>query len=208
MEKRKWGVLLTPPTELNFDIVREFYSNTMPIEDKRVASKKWNLDLVGETLALTPNHGFFLNASNWLVHFKRCDMNTKEQLYATLWLYNIKPKSQTSTIHTDTSCLLYYMIKGWKIDMANVISNEILKITISGHSHGNKTTMTLRFPALITGLCRKAWVDIPNMDTKRISSVVNEDYVLRHSVPKLTGEGAPQPYAHAPSASSVRYNKQ
>ena len=53
---------------------------------KRVASNKWRLDLFSETLALTPNHGFFLNASNQPVHFKRCDMNTKVLLYVNLLL--------------------------------------------------------------------------------------------------------------------------
>ncbi|KAL5073150.1 hypothetical protein RYX36_012134 [Vicia faba] len=117
MERRKWGVLLTPMTELNFDIIQEFYANAISIED--VASKKWRLDLVSETLALTLNHGFFLNASNQPVHFKRRDMNTKSQL--------------------------------------------------------------------------KAGVDIPNVATKRISSIVNDDYVLRHYVLKLASEAAPQP---------------
>ncbi|KAL5101581.1 hypothetical protein RYX36_005908, partial [Vicia faba] len=79
---------------------------------KRVESKKWRLDFVSKTLDLTPNHGFFLNASNQPVHFKRCDMNTKAQLYATLLLYNIKPRSHTYTIHIDTIFLFYYMIKG------------------------------------------------------------------------------------------------
>ncbi|KAL5069226.1 hypothetical protein RYX36_020113 [Vicia faba] len=196
MEKRKWGVLLTLLTELNFDIIRDFYANAMSIEDvrysycsfvrrrvvsfdrtsvsqylnhpltpqrgelcsyqKRVESKKWRLDLVGDTLDLTPNHGFSLNASNQHVHFNRRDMNTKVQLYATLLLYNIKPRSHTSTIPIDTYFLLYYMIKGWKIDVAQVISNEIQKIAINGYSHGNKTPITLGFPSLITGLCRKA----------------------------------------------------
>ncbi|KAL5069458.1 hypothetical protein RYX36_020345 [Vicia faba] len=181
MEKRKWGVLLTPPTELNFDIIREFYANAMLIEyvrysyfsfvrgrvvsfdrssvsqylnhpltlqkgelcsyQKRVASKKWRLDLVSETLALTPNHGFFLNTSNY------------------------------------------------------------------GHSHGNKAPMTLGFPDLITGLCRKVGVGIPNVATKRISSIVNDDYVLRHCVPKLAGEAALQPQAHAPPAGPAQYNE-
>ncbi|KAL5074851.1 hypothetical protein RYX36_013835 [Vicia faba] len=167
MEKRKWGVLLTSLTELNFYIVRELYSNAMPVEDvcysycsfvrgravsfdrnevsqylghpltlprgefcsyqERVASKKCILDLVGETLALTHNHGFFLKASNQPMHFKRGDMNTKAQLYATLLLYNIKPMSHTSTIPIYITCLLYYMIKGWQIDVAQVISNEIRK---------------------------------------------------------------------------------
>ncbi|KAL5072813.1 hypothetical protein RYX36_011797, partial [Vicia faba] len=103
MEKRKWGVLLTPPTELNFDIIREFYANATPIEDP--------------------------------VHFKRCDMNTKVQLYATLLLYNIKSGSHTSTIPIYISFLLYYMIKGWRIDVARMISNKIRRIVISGHSH-------------------------------------------------------------------------
>ncbi|KAL5097559.1 hypothetical protein RYX36_001886, partial [Vicia faba] len=76
---------------------------------------------------------------------------------------------------------------------------------ISGHSHGNKTAMTHGFPALITGLCRQAVVDIPYVDTKRISSVVNEDYVLRHCVSKLTSEATPQPHAHAPLAGPIRH---
>ena len=84
------------------------------------------------------------------------------------------------------------MIKGWQSDVAQVISNEIRKIVISGHSHGNKAPMTLGFPALIMGLCRKPGVDILNVATKRISSIVNDDYVLRHCVPKLSGEAAPQ----------------
>ncbi|KAL5101727.1 hypothetical protein RYX36_006054, partial [Vicia faba] len=83
-----------------------------------VASKKWRLDLVIKTLALTPNHGFFINSSNQPVHFKRCDMNTKAHLYATLLLYNIKTRSHTSTIHVDSDFLLHYMIKGWHIDVA------------------------------------------------------------------------------------------
>ncbi|KAL5062473.1 hypothetical protein RYX36_024210 [Vicia faba] len=146
MEKRKWGVLLTPSSELNFDIVCELYDNVMPIEDvcysycsflrgrtvsfdrnevsqylghpltlprgelcayeKRVESKKWRLDLVGETLALTLSHGFVLNASNQPVHFKIGDMNTKAQLYAAPLVYNIKLSNHTSTIHVDTTCLL------------------------------------------------------------------------------------------------------
>ncbi|KAL5073863.1 hypothetical protein RYX36_012847, partial [Vicia faba] len=170
MEKRKWGVLLTPPTELNFNIIREFYANP--------------------------------------VHFKRRDMNTKAQLYATLLLYNIKPRSHTSTIPIDTTFLLYYTIKGCKIDVAQNISNEIQKIAISGHSHGNKIAMTLGFPTLITGLCRQVGVDITYVTTKRISSVLNEDYVHRHCVSKLTREAAPQPHARSPLTGPVRYNKQ
>ncbi|KAL5097810.1 hypothetical protein RYX36_002137 [Vicia faba] len=151
---------------------------------------------------------FFLNASNQPVHFKRCDMNINAQLYATLLLYNIKPRCHTFIIPIDKSCLFYYMIKGWKIDVAHVISNEIQKIAISGHSHGNKTAMTLGFPTLITGPCRKVGVDIMDVDTKRIISIMNEDCVLWYCVSKLTSEVAPQPHVRASPAGLVRYNEQ
>ncbi|KAL5101960.1 hypothetical protein RYX36_006287 [Vicia faba] len=213
MEKRKWGVLLTPPTELNFDIIQDFYANAMSIEYicYSYCSFAWGRAVSfngNSTLSLTPNHGFFLHASKQHVHFKRCDMNTKAQLYATLLLYNNKSRSHTSTIPIDTTCLLYYMIKWWKIVVAQVISNKIRIIAISGHSHGNKAPMTLGFPALTMGLCRKEGVDITNVATKRISSIVNEDYVLRLCVLMLAGEAAPQPQAHSPSAGMTRYNEQ
>ncbi|KAL5058303.1 hypothetical protein RYX36_029907, partial [Vicia faba] len=86
--------------------------------------------------------------------------------------------------------------KKWRLDL----------VAISGHSHGNKTSMNLGFPDFIMGLCRKTGVDILDVATKRISSIVNEDYVLRNFVPKLTGEAAPQPRAHAPLAGPIRYN--
>ncbi|KAL5062472.1 hypothetical protein RYX36_024209 [Vicia faba] len=61
--------------------------------------------------------------------------------------------------------------------------------------------MTLGFSGLIRGLCRQAGADIPHVATKVISSVVREDYVVRHCVPKLTGEEDPQPHAHDPPIS-------
>ncbi|KAL5100519.1 hypothetical protein RYX36_004846 [Vicia faba] len=202
-EKRKWGVLLNPPTELNFDIIREFYANAILIEDVcysycsfmrgRVIS--FDRNSVSQYLnhPLTLQRGeLFSYQKRWKpVHFKTCDMNTKTQLYATLLLYNIKPRSHTSAIPIDSAYLLHCMIKWCKINVAHVISNEIRKIAISGHTHGNKAPMTLAFLALITGLCRKTGVDIPNVATKRISSIVNEDYVLRNCVPKLAGKATP-----------------
>ncbi|KAL5081161.1 hypothetical protein RYX36_009582 [Vicia faba] len=52
LDKKGWDRLLTPPTELNFELVREFYANALPLEGqkcaycKKVASKKWNFALV------------------------------------------------------------------------------------------------------------------------------------------------------------------
>ncbi|KAL5070809.1 hypothetical protein RYX36_021696, partial [Vicia faba] len=174
MERRKWGVLLNlqPSSTLTL------FENFMLMQYR---SKMFVILIVhscgGELCHLI---GIQLP-----VHFKRCDMNTKARLYTTLLLCNIKLRSHTLTIHVDSTFLLHYMIKGWHIDVAQVISNEIRKIAISDHSLGSKAPLTLAFSALIMGLCRKAGVDIPNVATKRISSIVNEDYVLRDCMSKL-----------------------
>ncbi|KAL5098808.1 hypothetical protein RYX36_003135 [Vicia faba] len=142
MEKIKVGILLTPPAELNFDIIREFYANAISIED---------------------------------VCYSYCSF-----------------------------------VRGRVVsfDRNSVISNEIREIAISGYSHGNKAPMTLGFPDLITGFYRKVGVDIPNVATKRISNIVNKDYLLRHCVPKLAGEAASQTQVHAPPTGLARYNEQ
>ncbi|KAL5101722.1 hypothetical protein RYX36_006049 [Vicia faba] len=72
------------------DAISQYLGNPLTLQrveicayQKRVAIKKWKLDLVGETLALTPNHGFFLNALNQPVPFKRNILNgsTTPSLY-------------------------------------------------------------------------------------------------------------------------------
>ncbi|KAL5095778.1 hypothetical protein RYX36_000105 [Vicia faba] len=142
IEKRKWGVLLTPLTEMNFDIVREFYANAIPIEDVCYSyySVVW-----GRAVSFDRNL-----VSQYLGHpltLQRGELCSYQKRVAS---------------------------KKWRLDLV--------------------------------GLCRKAEVNILDVATKSISSIVNEDYVLRHCVPKVTGEAAPQPQSHAPPTGPVRYN--
>ncbi|KAL5058457.1 hypothetical protein RYX36_030061, partial [Vicia faba] len=58
-------------------------------------------------------------------------------------------------------------------------------IPISGHTLGNKTTMILGFLGLIIGLCRQAGVEIHDVETKLIMSIMNGVYVIRYCMPKL-----------------------
>ncbi|KAL5095907.1 hypothetical protein RYX36_000234, partial [Vicia faba] len=66
-----------------------------------------------------------------------------------------------------------------QVDVAQVISNKIHNIAISGHTLGSKVPVTLAYPGLIIGLCIRAGVEIPMVMIKVIRSVVNDDYVLR-----------------------------
>jgi hypothetical protein len=41
IENRGWETLINPPSRLNYDLVREFYANAIPIEDEAVSFKTW-----------------------------------------------------------------------------------------------------------------------------------------------------------------------
>ncbi|KAL5097300.1 hypothetical protein RYX36_001627, partial [Vicia faba] len=132
MERRKWGVLLTPPTKINFEIIREFYANAIPIK---------------------------------YVH------------------YSYFSFVQGRAVSFDMNSVSHYLNN--PLNLQRVISNEIRKIAISGHSLCSKAPVTLGFSALITGMCKKVGVDIPIAATKKIISIVNDNYVLKNCVPKL-----------------------
>lgn len=107
-------------------------------------------------------------------------MKTRAQVALTLMLYNIRPHSHTSIVPVERSYLLYYLIDGKEVDIARIISNEIKAIVESGTKPGSKPNYLLAFPRLITGLCKKAKVHIPNQVHEEIRGVVVERYTSRY----------------------------
>jgi len=56
------------------------------------------------------------------------------------------------TFRFDKAQLLYYIMKGFMMDIANIITKDIFKIVISQLIIWG-TTRPLSFPSLIAGLC-------------------------------------------------------
>ncbi|KAL5102460.1 hypothetical protein RYX36_006787 [Vicia faba] len=138
-DKQKWDPLLNPPTELNFDLVDEFYANMLPIDDVRYTFCTF---VQGRAISLT--------------------RDAINQYLGTLSLFK---------------------------EGNNLLTKRGLQVKVEVESGGGG-------------------VEIPAVSTKVIKSIVNEDYVLRHCMPKLGGEGASQPQEHAPLTDPGRFNEQ
>src|SRR4051812_3866601 len=170
-------------------------------------ARQWNMDEVAETLSFE-SRGFSLNPSGIPVKMDRGNMNQMAQLHLTLLLNNLKPKSHNSDLTLANSCLLFAMMTGIEIDIAQIISEEMREVASSGHSLGSRLAGQLPYPALIMGLCRRARVEIPDEVHMTITSKVDDSYVARFCSPRARGRCQPQPEAVAPPAGQARYNQQ
>ncbi|KAI5443134.1 hypothetical protein KIW84_011971 [Lathyrus oleraceus] len=128
-------------SERTFNINPEGNPLTLPDDElcqysKRLSQGDWNFELVKDTLVL-PGRTYVTNASGRPIKFNTWDLNTSSQVLMTLVLYNIRPKSHTSSIPMNIACLLYYIIDDKHVDMARIIANEMKMIVSRGHHLGN-----------------------------------------------------------------------
>jgi len=75
-------------------------------------------------------------------------------------LYNIMPNSHLFDCTVDVCPLIYYILKGIKVDIARTITWELRKVTLQGK--GEQTTR-LSFPGLIMGLLKDTNIRLPNV---------------------------------------------
>ncbi|AES78770.2 hypothetical protein MTR_7g045330 [Medicago truncatula] len=131
-----WGRLLQPITELNAELVREFYANALPA----------NLTepFVFET--------FFI-------------------------LHNVKPNSHLSDCTVDVCPLIYYILKGIKVDIARTIAWELRLVTLQGK--GEPKTR-LAFPGLIMGLIKDSRMKMPTAVHEKIRNPIDDDFIRRY----------------------------
>lgn len=168
-------------------------------------AKNCNIEEVESVLSFQ-NRGFTLNPVGFLDRMDRGNMNQKAQLYLFLLLHKIKPRSRNSDLTIDMSCLLYWIMSGEEVYVAQIISHEIREVASSGKKLGTKPAAQLTFPGLIMGLCRRACVEIPDVVYMNITSVMDESYVVRYCSPRMIPRNQPQPHAMAPPLN--RYNDQ
>src|SRR3954469_494732 len=244
--ERHWEALISPDTQINADLVREFYANAIPIEGRvytytsyvrgrgisfsrdainnflgrpspraagekceyarKKAAKTWNMQEIADLLSFE-RRGFTLNPSGYIQKMDRKNMSQMAQLYTVFLLNNVMPRSHTSDLTIDMSCLLFWIMTGGEVDVAQIISEEIRIVASSGTKRGTKPSAQLGFPSLIMALCRNAGVEFPNVASMKSTSVVDTGYVHRHCSPKLGVQQHPQPQNMAPPAGG-RYNEE
>ncbi|KAL5064716.1 hypothetical protein RYX36_026453 [Vicia faba] len=77
------------------------------------------------------------NASGVAIRFHREDLVPKAQILLLLFiLYNLRLRSHTSTFTFDTTQLLYLIMSGKRIDVAQIIANEMRNVAENAGPNG------------------------------------------------------------------------
>lgn len=144
-----------------------------------LARGNWNIEMVKDALMMK-SKSYEVNAYGAPNNFLRKKLKAATRVIMTLVLYNIRPKSHTSSIPLDTSYLLYYILDNKYVDVDRIILNEIKMIVESGHRLGSKIPCNLAFP----GLCSIARISMPPVVHETINGVVDDRYIERYCMTK------------------------
>jgi len=91
-------------------------------------------------------------------------------------LYNVIPNSHLSDCIVEICPLIYYILKGIKVDIARNIGWELRKVTLQGK--GERETR-LSFPGLIMGLIKDSGMRLPNDVHEKIRNPINDAFITR-----------------------------
>ncbi|KAL5062707.1 hypothetical protein RYX36_024444 [Vicia faba] len=144
---------------------------------------EWDFESVKNKLCLS---GFLyeLTPGGRPQKFVRGNLKTKAQLLMIVVLYNIRPRSHTSSIHVEVGGLLTCILEGKTVGVGRLIANELKKVALSGTSMGDRTTCQLTYPGLFMGLCKRARVPIPSVGHQVIKRVIDDSFIKRFCVRK------------------------
>ena len=140
--------------------IDDFLGNPFPKQEEKcnyqrlcAGRKGFNNRKVAAALCL-PGRGYQIAVSGKQTRIRRRDMRTLSQVWLTFVLANVIPIGHVSDINVARSNLLLSIIQDdYTINVARIIFDEIQRVVEWERIHGAKRLGTLRFPALITGLC-------------------------------------------------------
>ena len=125
-------------------------------------------------------------------------MTPPAKLVLKFILHNVKPNSHLSDCTVDLCPLIYYILKGIKVDISRTIAWKLKMVTFLGK--GEPTTR-LSFPGLIMGLIKDTKVKLPCSFHELIKNPIDDNHINRFimvQTKKNKGKGAsssrgPQP---------------
>ncbi|KAI5414044.1 hypothetical protein KIW84_058256 [Lathyrus oleraceus] len=159
IEKKKWKKLCTPLTNLNYEIVREFYANDIPVEDQpysfmtmvirtRISFSRDAINAyLGNPLTLEDGmlceYGKRLAKGGWNIEL------VKDALVLPRKSYEVNVAGAPKNFLRKNLTMIA------QVDVGRIISNEIKMITESARRLGSKTPSTLTFPGMIRGCAKE-----------------------------------------------------
>ena len=104
-------------------------------------------------------------------------MTNPAKVILKLILYNVKPNNHHSDCTVDVCPLIYYILKGIKVDIARTIAWELRKVTLQGKG---EAITRLSFPDLIMGLIKCTNMRLPNAVHEFIKNPINDGFITRY----------------------------
>jgi len=219
-----WSRLLNPVTNLNAELVREFYANALPenphtelfpyetfVRGRVIRFDRDALNqFLGDPFPLRPgdmddyhikvNMGTFtlpelFEEVKKFILLEGCNYDVSDagrefraqyraltnpaKIIQKFLLYNVIPNSHLSDCVVEVCPLIYYILKGIKVDIARTLAHELKKITLQGK--GERETR-LAFPGLIMGLIKDTGMRLPNAVHEQIRNPINDAFISRYIV--------------------------
>ncbi|KAL5191378.1 hypothetical protein HKD37_04G010663 [Glycine soja] len=119
-----------------------------------------------------PYKGFVLNAEGQPWKLLRKDLTTLAQTWSVFSYSNLAPTSHTSDLNMDRARLVYGLATNMDMNIRAFISVQISSIAQSNSSR-------LRFPALITALCRARGVTSNSLTYESLSPTINLAHIKK-----------------------------
>jgi hypothetical protein len=92
-------------------------------------------------------------------------------------LHNVKPNSHMLDCTIDVCPLIFYILKGIKVDIARTIAWQLRKVVLQGH--GEPKTR-LSFPGLIMGLIKDTHMRMPTDYHEIIKNPIDDAFITRY----------------------------
>jgi len=246
-----WTRLLNPITNLNAELVREFYANALPenphtnpfIYETFVCGRviRFDREAINQYLGnpfpilyqddlddfhAKQNNGHFtlLGPHEEIKQFillEGCNYDVSDagreyraqykaltnhaKIIQKFILYNVIPNSHLSDYIVEICPLIYYILKGIKVDIARTIAWELRKVILQGK--GERETR-LSFPGLIMGLIKDSGIRLPNAIHEKIRNPINDAFISRYIMGETkTGKSKQTSSSQAPPPQPEQHNE-
>lgn len=201
-----WDRLLKPITDINAELVREFYANALPenphtdpftfetfvrgrtirfdreaintylgnpyeldhpddLDDFHDKQNLGHFILPGpheeiKRFLLLGDHNYDISEAGREYRAQYKYMTNEAKIIQKFILYNVRPNSHLSDCVVEVCPLIYYILKGIKVDIARTIAWELRMVTLQGRA---EREARLSFPGLIMGLIKDSGMHLPAM---------------------------------------------
>ncbi|KEH17016.1 hypothetical protein MTR_0053s0080 [Medicago truncatula] len=125
-------------------------------------------------------------------------MTNEAKIIQKFILYNVMPNSHLSDCVVEVCPLIYYILKGIKVDIARTIAWELRMVTLQGRG---EREARLSFPGLIMGLIKDAGMRLPTSVHEKIRNPINDAFITRYifgETKKDKGKGKQASSSQAP----------